>query len=276
MLQSVTFGAATLMLGDCIERMQELPDSSVSLVLTDVPYSSGATREAGRTAYSKTMTRSTKGGGDRWFGSDSLSTRGFLHLLRSCAMEWQRVLKPGGHVLAFIDWRMGDHLADAIDQRDYSMVSYGDLTADEQRALFLNGDAADAMESADLRRVGLLVWDKTYFGMGTHFRHQHELIHHFTKGKGTEPLRRNVANVLRHAPIRLGAHPTEKPVGLLAELIGTVCPPGETVLDPFFGSASTGHAALTAGRRFVGIERDRRYFEAGWQRLANLTEELAA
>lgn len=259
---SVTIGAATLMLGDCIDRMRELPDSSVSLVLTDVPYSSGATREAGRTAYGKTMTRSTKGGGDRWFGSDSLSTRGFLHLLRSCAMEWQRVLKPGGHVLAFIDWRMGDHLADAIDGGE--------------AALFLSGHAADAMESADLKRVGLLVWDKTYFGMGTHFRHQHELIHHFTKGKGSEPLRRNVANVLRHAPIRLGAHPTEKPVGLLADLIGTVCPVGETVLDPFFGSASAGHAALTTGRRFIGIERDQRYFEAGWQRLANLTEELAA
>ncbi|WP_109095448.1 DNA methyltransferase [Azospirillum sp. TSH64] len=259
---SVTIGAATLLLGDCIERMQDLPDGSVSLVLTDVPYSSGATREAGKTAYAKTMTRSTKGDPGRWFGSDSLSTRGFLHLLRSCAMEWQRVLKPGGHVLAFIDWRMGDHLADAIDGGE--------------AALFLSGHAADAMESADLKRVGLLVWDKTYFGMGTHFRLQHELIHHFTKGKGSEPLRRNVANVLRHAPVRFGAHPTEKPVELLAELIGTVCPAGETVLDCFAGSFSTGHAALTTGRRFIGIERDRRYFETGWQRLANLTEELAA
>ncbi|WP_042703158.1 DNA methyltransferase [Azospirillum sp. B506] len=260
---SVTIGAATLMLGDCIERMRELPDSSVSLVLTDVPYSSGATREAGRTAYGKTMTRSTKGGGDRWFGSDSLSTRGFLHLLRACAMEWQRVLKPGGHVLAFIDWRMGDHLADAVD-------------GGHERALFLNGQAGDAMESADLRRIGLLVWDKTYFTMGTHFRHQHEFIHHFSKGKGSEPLRRNVPNILRHPPVRFGLHPTEKPVSLLAELIGVLCPEGEAVLDAFSGSCSTGYAALTTGRRFIGIERDRRYFEAGWQRLADLTEELAA
>lgn len=262
MTTTVTLGAATLMLGDCIERMRELPDSSISLVLTDVPYSSGATREAGRTAYGKTMTRSTKEAPDRWFGSDCLSTRGFLHLLRSCALEWQRVLKPGGHVLAFIDWRMGDHLADAVDG--------GEL------GLFLNGQAADAMESADLRRIGLLVWDKTYFGMGTHFRHQHELIHHFTKGKGSTPLRRNVANVLSHPPVRLGRHPTEKPVSLLTELIGTVCPQDETVLDPFFGSASTGEAAITSGRRFIGIERDQRYFEAGWQRLATLVEECAA
>lgn len=262
MLHTVTVGAATLMLGDCIERMRELDDASVSLVLTDVPYSSGATREAGRTAFGKTMTRSTSGNPDRWFGSDNLSTRGFLYLLRACAMEWQRVLQPGGHVLAFIDWRMGDHLADAIDGGD--------------AGLLLGGWAGDAMESADLRRVGMLVWDKTYFGMGTYFRHQYELIYHFTKGKGSGPLRRNTPNVLHHPPVRAGLHPTEKPVGLLAELIGTVCPPGETVLDPFFGSASTGHAALSSGRRFIGVERDERYFEAGRQRLAGLSKENAA
>lgn len=262
MLQSVTVGAAALMLGDCIERMRELPDASVDLVLTDVPYSSGATREAGKTAYNKTMTPGTRGGGDRWFGSDSLSTRGFVFLLRACAMEWQRVLVPGGHLLCFIDWRMGDHLADSVDGGE--------------AALFLNGHAADALESADLRRVGLVVWDKTYFGLGSHFRLQHELIHHFTKGKGNPPLRRNVANVLRCPPVRLGLHPTEKPVALLGELIETLCPVGGTVLDPFFGSAATGEAAITRGRRFVGVERDRRYFESGWQRLATLAEEQAA
>ncbi len=261
--QTVTIGAATLMLGDCIERMRELPDGSVSLVLTDVPYSSGATREAGKTAYNKTMTPGSRGGGDRWFGSDCLSTRGFLHLLRQCAMEWQRVLKPGGHVLAFIDWRMGDHLADAVD-------------GGADTALYLNGQAGDAMESADLRRVGLLVWDKTYFTMGTHFRHQHEFIHHFSKGKGTAPLRRNVPNILRHAPVRFGLHPTEKPVSLLAELIGVLCPEGETVLNSFSGSCSTGHAAVTTGRRFIGIERDQRFHHVGWQRLSTLVEEHVA
>lgn len=264
MLHTVTVGAATLMLGDCIERMRELDDASVSLVLTDVPYSSGATREAGKTAFSKTMTRSTKGDPAQWFGSDSLSTRGFLHLLRGCALEWRRVLKPGGHALCFIDWRMGDHLADAVDPG----------APDD---LWLRGAAGDAMESADLRRVGLLVWDKTYFGMGTHFRLQHELIHHFSKGKGDPPLRRDMANILRHPPVRKGLHPTEKPVGLLTDLIGTLCPVGETVLDCFAGSASTGEAALSSGRRFIGVERDERYFEAGWKRLADrLAKETAA
>jgi len=257
LLQTVTIGAATLMLGDCIERMRELPDASVDLVLTDVPYSSGATREAGRTAYNKTMTPGTKGGRDQWFGSDSLSTRGFMSLIRSCAVEWQRVLVPGGHLLCSIDWRMEDNLVEAVDE-------------EHRRELYLKAGAYDSVESADLRRIGPVTWDKTYFGMGQYFRRQSEFIHHFTKGKGNLPLRRNVPDIVRCPPVRMGLHPTEKPDGLLGELITTVCPEGGTVLDCFAGSFSTGVAAVTRGRRFIGIEREQRFFETGWQRLADL------
>ena len=53
-----------------------------------------------------------------------------------------------------------------------------------------------AIESSDLRHAGLLVWDKTYFGMGSCFRNQHELVLHFTKGQGWKPQRSDVANVI--------------------------------------------------------------------------------
>lgn len=248
MMTTLTIGGATLMLGDAIERMREIPDSSVDLVLTDPPFSSGAAREAGKTGYNKTMTRSTKAR-DRWFGSDSLTTRGFIFLLRSCAVEWQRVLRPGGHALAFIDWRMDDHLAEAVEPE-----------AEYQRRKAL---AADAIESADLRRAGMLIWNKTHFGMGRHFRNQYELILHFTKGVGRAPLRRDVANVLDCPPVRGGHHPTEKPEALLRELVSVVCAPGETVLDPFFGSCATGRAAQALGCQFIGIERDPRFFDVG-------------
>ncbi|MGF7175861.1 DNA-methyltransferase [Azospirillum doebereinerae] len=266
MSYTVTIGAATLMLGDCIERMRELPDASVDLVLTDVPYSSGATREAGKTAFNKTMTRSTKAGGrERWFGSDCLGTRGFKELLRTCALEWQRVLVSGGFVLSFIDWRMKHDLMDAVEE-----------AAAEHRWMELEGPAYDAVESADLKRSTEIVWNKMVMGMGRQARRQHENIMVFSKGTGRDGFNHRTGSVLSHKPVRLGLHPTEKPVGLLVELIELHCPPGGTVLDPFFGSCSTGHAAVSTGRRFIGVERDRRFHEVGWKRLADLIEERAA
>lgn len=62
-------------------------------------------------------------------------------------------------------------------------------------------------------------------------------------------------------------HPTQKPVEVLKPLIEFSCPPGGTVLDPFMGSGSTGEAALSLGRNFIGIEADKGYFDSAKARL---------
>ena len=227
---------ASIFQGDCLEVMRGLAPESVDSVITDPPYSSGTRRE-GAKGLRKSMTRGTSDAA--WFTSDSLTTNGFLYLMRSCALEWHRVLRPGGHVLAFIDWRM-----------------YPALTG--------------AIESADLRHLGMLVWDKTYFGMGSYFRNQHELILHFTKGKSLPPQRRDVGNVIACKPIRGGVHPTEKPVPLMQTLIDVVTPEAGVVLDPFSGSGATGEAAVRSGRRFVGIERDPGHAAASAARVAGV------
>jgi DNA modification methylase len=217
--------SVTVLNGDCLELMRSLPPCSFDAVVTDPPYSSG-TRKEGQKGVRKSMNRGVEDA--TWFGCDSLTTNGFIWLMRSCAIEWQRLLKPGGHALVFIDWRMMPALAGAI-------------------------------ESADLRHAGLLIWDKTYFGMGSCFRNQHEMILHFTKGVGREPRRRDVGNVLSHKPIRNGDHPTEKPVSLMRDLISVVAGPGDSLLDPFAGSGATLHAALLQGCSATGIERDSQY-----------------
>lgn len=222
--------------GDCLRIMKELPADSIDAVITDPPYSSGTRREASK-GLRKSMTRGTAD--EEWFTTDSLTTNGFMWLMRECAVEWHRLLKPGGHILCFIDWRMMPALAGAI-------------------------------ESADLRHVGLLVWDKTYFGMGSCFRNQHELILHFTKGKSLPPQRRDMGNVLSFKPIRDGDHPTEKPVDLMRALISVVCPPGGTILDPFAGSGATLMAAQADGRDGIGIERETEYLRLQQRRLMAL------
>jgi site-specific DNA-methyltransferase (adenine-specific) len=69
---------------------------------------------------------------------------------------------------------------------------------------------------------------------------------------------------------RIPDFPTQLPLGLLLPVVGCVTEPGDLVLDPFSGSATTGAAALQLGRRFVGIERSPRYAQLSRQRLASL------
>lgn len=178
-----------------------------------------------------------------WFGSDNLTVSGFQYLMRECAREWYRVMADDAHVLVFIDWRMLPHIAAAI-------------------------------ESADLVAKGVLVWNKTHFGMGNFFRNQHEFILHFSKSKPRPPSRRNVANVLHHKPVRQGDHPTQKPVALLCELLSVIGRPGDRVLDCFNGAGSTGVAALLSGMKYLGIEREKRYIDTTRQRLLNFHTEL--
>lgn len=64
-----------------------------------------------------------------------------------------------------------------------------------------------------------------------------------------------------------GCHPTQKPRSLMVELVGLFSDEGDTILDPFCGSATTGVAALRLGRKFIGIEKDPTYFALACERL---------
>ena len=66
---------------------------------------------------------------------------------------------------------------------------------------------------------------------------------------------------------RQGEHPTEKPVPLMTELIGLYSNLGQTILDPFMGSGTTGVAAVRLGRKFIGIEKDERWFDLSCKRI---------
>jgi hypothetical protein len=68
---------------------------------------------------------------------------------------------------------------------------------------------------------------------------------------------------------RTGLHPTEKPRRLMAEIIADFTNPGETILDPFMGSGTTGVAAVMLGRPFIGIEQNETYFELACKRLTD-------
>lgn len=62
-------------------------------------------------------------------------------------------------------------------------------------------------------------------------------------------------------------HPVPKPIGWMLWLVGLASRPGDLILDPFAGSGTTGIAALRLGRRFIGIEKDEKYFRLACDRL---------
>jgi DNA modification methylase len=62
-------------------------------------------------------------------------------------------------------------------------------------------------------------------------------------------------------------HPTQKPVGLMAWCIEFL-PDAKTILDPFMGSGTTGVACVQLGRKFTGIERERKYFDIACERIS--------
>jgi DNA modification methylase len=61
-------------------------------------------------------------------------------------------------------------------------------------------------------------------------------------------------------------HPTQKPLEVMKWVIG-LCPVSDTILDPFMGSGTTGVAAIQMGKKFIGIERDPKYFEIACKRI---------
>lgn len=79
--------------------------------------------------------------------------------------------------------------------------------------------------------------------------------------------KRGVYTYLTNQPDRTGLHPTEKPIPLMAEIVKDFTSAGQTVLDPFMGSGTTGVACVKLGRKFIGIELDEKYFDIACKRI---------
>ena len=234
MSECVQIGDATLYHGDCLEILPTLP--KVDAVVTDPPYCSGAVSEASRTAAAGQGRRSENLTRFGWFVGDNMGTAGLMFLLRSVIGEARRKLSPEGSAAVFMDWRMAPNVIPAI-------------------------------ESAGVRYQNLVVWNKGSFGLGLGFRAQHELIAIFSNGspKYHAANRGNVLTVPRQSP---EDHQTQKPVELLENLASVMAPNGGTILDPFMGSGTTGVACANLGRKFIGIEIERRYFDIACERIA--------
>lgn len=131
-----------------------------------------------------------------------------------------------------------------------------------------------------------VVWDKGKMGLGWHYRRSYEMILVAEK-RGAGKARwfdetRKVENVIRPGDYGIKKiipqkhqHPTEKPVALAQHFIGLHSQSGETILDSFMGSGTTGVAAVRTGRKFIGIEIDAEHFATARERIEKALAEVA-
>jgi DNA modification methylase len=149
----------------------------------------------------------------------------------------------------------------------------------QKRHLYVFGPN-DVLEGQKVSEVADLVWDKLKTGMGnlsSTWGPGHEPIsfavsmyrHAGQSGKSSPAVRMRKGSVLRFSPPtgRKVRHPTEKPLGLLMELIESSSRQGDLVLDPFAGVCSTGVAAVLRGRRAILVEIDQGYVDLGIERI---------
>lgn len=219
-----------LMNGDCLEKMKEIPDKSVDMVLTDPPY------------------RVISGGKDRstfaknWKGSILEDNDGKIFKHNNIlAHEWMpeiyRVLKDNSHV--------------------YIMVNFLNLPG------FMK-----ELQSSGFDLHNLLVWEKSNATPNRWYMKNCEYVIFARKGKA-KPIH-NMGSKTVHQFDNISKnknHPTEKPVSLLEMYLANSTATGETILDPFMGSGSTGVACKNLNRNFIGIERDEKYFEIAKNRI---------
>lgn len=238
--------APVLMLGDCLERMAEIPAGSVDMILADLPY--GLTRCA-------------------W---DSVIP------LAPLWDQYRRVVKPNGAVVLTASQPFTAALVMSQPKLfRYSLV--WDKVNKYTGALNANRMPLRRHEDICVFYRALPTFNKQYRagvpfvarqtrGHGGHTHFGNPGTAHVTVNDG----RHNPCSIIAVSADNkreLGLHPTQKPVALLEYLIRTYTDAGETVLDNAAGSFSTGIACLNTGRRFIGIEKDGAFFRLGSERM---------
>jgi site-specific DNA-methyltransferase (adenine-specific) len=235
-------GKSYLQLGDSLAAMQALPAESVDCIWTDPPYllsNDGITCVAGR------MVKVNKGEWDRSRGID-LDHEFNRTWLAAC----HRILKPDGSI--WVSGTLHVYLSVGMAMQQIGFRILNDIVW-EKPAPPPNLGCRCFTHSTEM-----LLWaTKAKKGGKDRHKFNYELMKEENGGK-------QMKNVWRFSTPtdeekRLGKHPTQKPVSLIARCLRATTDTGDLVLDPFAGSGSTGVAALKLGRYFVGYEQDKTY-----------------
>ena len=224
-----------LRLGDCLEGLAALPDKSVDHVITDPPFTQRTSENARRSRCNAERAIDREG---RFIDFDGIVPGAFVPELLRVSRRW---------VIAFCALEQLGEYAEAAGASGW--IRSGVWIKDNGAPQFTGDRPAQGSEGvAIMHPEGKKRWN----GGGK-------------RATWTGSVEKDAREI---------GHPTPKPVALMEALVRDFTDPGETILDPFAGSGTTGVAAVRLGREFIGWERDPKYHAIAAKRLAGTKEQL--
>ncbi len=285
---------------DCVTAIRELPDNSVHLILSDIPYGIGTEdwdvlHDNTNSAYLGSSPAQQKAGVifkkrgkpiNGWSKADREIPHQYYEWCSKWAAEWLRVLKPGGSAIIFAGRRLGHRSISALEDAGFSFKDILAWMRDRapHRAQRLSviyerrGDDDCAKEWRGWRVGNLrpifepILWFCKPYKIGTTIADN--VLNHGVGAYHQDAFARYVErsdNVIRcgYDSKEVGLHPTQKPIKLMQALIELTTQPGQTVLDPFAGCGSTLVAAKLLNRVYIGYEVNPAYVKICEERLAD-------
>ena len=240
--------------GDCIEVLKGLPDASVDMVFADPPYNLQLGGDLLRPDNSKVDAVD-----DDWDQFESFAA--YDAFTRAWLKECRRVLKPEGSIWVIGSYHNVFRLGAAIQDLGFWVLNDIIWRKSNPMPNFKGTRFTNAHET--------LIW-------AARSREQKRYTFNYDALKAFNEdtqMRSDWTFALCTGEERIKdedgkkAHPTQKPEALLHRVMLAATRPGDVVLDPFFGTGTTGAAAKRLGRHFIGIEREETYAKVAEKRI---------
>jgi modification methylase len=240
--------------GDCIEVLKGLPDASVDMVFADPPYNLQLGGDLLRPDNSKVDAVD-----DDWDQFESFAA--YDAFTRAWLSECRRVLKPEGSIWVIGSYHNVFRLGAAIQDLGFWVLNDIIWRKSNPMPNFKGTRFTNAHET--------LIW-------AARSREQKRYTFNYDALKAFNEdtqMRSDWTFALCTGEERIKdedgkkAHPTQKPEALLHRVMLAATRPGDVVLDPFFGTGTTGAAARRLGRHFIGIEREETYAKLAEKRI---------
>ena len=246
----------SILAGDCAEVMAGLPEASVDLIFADPPYNLQLRGDLHRPDNSRVDAVDDDWDAFSSFAAYDRFTRGWLSQAR-------RVLKPDGALWVIGSYHNIFRVGAAVQDLGFWLLNDVIWRKTNPMPNFRGKRMTNAHET--------LIWASR--SEGARYTFNYEALKALNEGvqmrsDWTLPICTGHERLKDAAGAK--AHPTQKPESLLHRVIVGTTNPGDVILDPFFGTGTTGAVAKMLGRDFVGIERDAAYREVAEARLARV------